>query len=141
MAEDVRIGRILLAYDGSDGSGRALDMARTLARRFSARIMVVSAFPQMPRVTSPSQDDVREIHEYREMAERICSLLNKEGIEAEADVLEGPPADAIMKAAEAHDIDLIVMGSRGYGQFRGLLLGSVSDRILHYAPVPVLVVR
>jgi nucleotide-binding universal stress UspA family protein len=141
MAEDVRLDRILLAYDGSDGSGRALEMARTLARRFSSIIMVVAAFPQMPRVTSPSPDDVREIHEYREMAERICKLLTKEGLQAESDVLEGPAADAIIKAAEAHKADLIVMGSRGYGQFRGLLLGSVSDRVVHYATVPVLVVR
>jgi nucleotide-binding universal stress UspA family protein len=141
MAEDVRMGKILLAYDGSDGSGRALDMARALAQRFSSVILVVSAFPPMPRVTSPSQEDVREIHEYREMAEKICALLRKEGLKAEADVLEGPPADAIVKAAEAHDVDLVVMGSRGYGQFKGLLLGSVSDRVVHYAPVPVLVVR
>jgi nucleotide-binding universal stress UspA family protein len=84
---------------------------------------------------------MRQIHESRDAAERICKLLQSEGIEAESDVLEGPPADAILNASEAHDIDLIVLGSRGYGQFRGLLLGSVSDRVVHFANRPVLVAR
>jgi nucleotide-binding universal stress UspA family protein len=140
MAE-MPLGRILLAYDGSEGAEKALDMARTLARRFSANILVVVAFDQLPRVSSPSAEDMRHIHESRAVADRISKLLRDEGIEAESDVLEGPAADAIINAAEARDIDLIVMGSRGFGQFRGLLLGSVSDRVLHYANVPVLVTR
>ncbi len=54
------------------------------------------------------------------------------------DLLEGPPADAIVRAAAACRADLIVMGARGRGAFRGLL-GSVSTRVLHHAPCPVLI--
>jgi nucleotide-binding universal stress UspA family protein len=139
--DDVRLRTILLAYDGSEGAGRALDMARSLARQFAAKVIVVVAFPHLPRITSPSPEDVREIHEARQLGEKICGLLAKEGVEAETDILEGPPADAILKAAGAREADLIVMGSRGFGQFKGLLLGSVSDRVLHYATIPVLVTR
>ena len=63
------------------------------------------------------------------------------GISAETDVLEGPPAEALLNAAEAHEADLIVVGSRGFGQFKGLLLGSTSDHVVHYATIPVLVAR
>ena len=49
-------------------------------------------------------------------------------------MLEGPPA-------QAEKFDLIVMGSRGLGQLEGLLLGSVSDRVLHQAKIPVMIIR
>ena len=53
----------------------------------------------------------------------------------------GDPASEIIKAAKEHKADLIVMGSRGLGQIGGLILGSVSERVLHGAHGPVLIVR
>lgn len=132
---------LLLAYDGSEGSRRAVETAVLLAERFSSRIIVVVAFPAYPRIASPSKEDAKEIHAARETGESLVAELTDRGIEAELDVLEGPAAEAIIRAAEARDADLIVVGSRGYGQFRGLLLGSVSDRVVHYAERPVLIAR
>ena len=54
---------------------------------------------------------------------------------------EGDPAGEIVKAANEHNADIIVMGSRGHGQIGGLILGSVSERVLHAAHGPVLIVR
>ena len=54
---------------------------------------------------------------------------------------EGDPAGEIVKAAKEHNADIIVMGSRGHGQIGGLILGSVSERVLHAAHGPVLIVR
>jgi len=132
---------IILAYDGSEGSLNALEHAKTLARRFEAAIVIVTAFPQFPRLAAPSKEDVEGIHEARALAEDLAAALGREGFRAESDVLEGPAADAIINAADAREADLIVMGSRGHGQFTGLLLGSVSDRVVHYAKTPVLIVR
>jgi nucleotide-binding universal stress UspA family protein len=132
---------ILLGYDGSEGSRKAVDMAAELAGTYQASIVVVCAFHHMPRVTQPSPHDFNEIHEARTMADELLRELGLLGISAETDVLEGPPADALLNAADAHQADLIVVGSRGFGQFKGLLLGSTSDRVLHYATIPVLVVR
>ncbi|MCK7482230.1 MAG: universal stress protein [Candidatus Moduliflexus flocculans] len=57
------------------------------------------------------------------------------------DLLEGPAAEAILSAAAIRNSDLIVMGSRGMGALKGMVLGSVSTKVFHYAPCPVMVVR
>jgi len=137
----LQIKTIILGYDGSEGSRKAVDMAAELARTCQASIIVVSAFHQMPRVTQPKTNDFKDIHETRTLADDLVAELELMGISAETDVLEGPPADALLNAAEAHEADLIVVGSRGLGQFKGLLLGSTSDRVLHFATIPVLVAR
>jgi nucleotide-binding universal stress UspA family protein len=59
----------------------------------------------------------------------------------EASVVVGHPADEIVRAAAEADIDLVVVGARGLGRFKRLLLGSVSERVLHRAYCPVLVVK
>jgi nucleotide-binding universal stress UspA family protein len=139
MTHDVEIRKILLGYDGSESAERAVDLARSLAHKYDAMIIVVHAFPRLPRVIQPSQDDVREIHEARESVEGLVKRLTEDQLEVTPDVLEGPAAEAILNASEAHDVDLIVVGRRGLGKFSGLLLGSTSDQVLQYATVPVLV--
>ena len=136
-----RFKTIILGYDGSEGSRKAVDVAAELARTYQASIIVVCAFHHMPRVTQPTPADFAEIHEARTMADALVQELGLLGIPAEADVLEGPPAEALLNAAVAREADLIVVGSRGFGQFKGLLLGSTSDRVIHYATIPVLVAR
>jgi len=61
--------------------------------------------------------------------------------EIKADVLQGPPAEAILDVAKTRECDLIVMGSRGLGQFTGLLLGSQSQKVVQHAECPVLIVK
>ncbi len=60
---------------------------------------------------------------------------------AESVVRRGSPADEIVQCAGEHGVGLIVMGSRGWGEMHAVLLGSVSERVLHTAPCPVLIVR
>ncbi|MCZ7553072.1 MAG: universal stress protein [Anaerolineales bacterium] len=61
--------------------------------------------------------------------------------ELKKDILEGPPAEAILSVIQARTIDLIVMGTRGRSQLTGLLLGSVSQKVVMYATCPVMLVR
>jgi nucleotide-binding universal stress UspA family protein len=62
-------------------------------------------------------------------------------ISVQENLLEGPEAEAILKAADTHGTDLIVMGTRGLGSIEGLLFGSVSRKVSHLAPCPVLLIR
>jgi nucleotide-binding universal stress UspA family protein len=136
--------RILLATDGSSHAQRALEYARDLALRDDAQVLVVHAFKPVPQYwEGASRDELIGLHVAagRGVANEAAQRLQDAGVEVMVDVLEGPPADAILRAVEAHQPDLIVMGTRGHGELTSLLLGSVSHRVLAHTYVPVMVVR
>lgn len=79
-----------------------------------------------------------------EAADRVvvqAQALLGELPQLETEILEGPPAEAILRVAGVRKVDLIVMGTRGLGQLQGLLLGSQSQKVLTHAACPVLLVR
>ena len=76
----------------------------------------------------------------RELADLAVKKLEKAGLDVEVEVLEGPPADAILRVAENRQCELILMGSRGRSTLASLLLGSVSHRVLSHATIPVMIV-
>ena len=136
--------RILLATDGSRDAEQALVYARDIALRDGAQVIVVHAFePVSSFLGDPWQDKViaRHVSAGQEVADSAAQNLQEAGIDLVVEVLEGPPADAILKVADVRECDLIVMGSRGHGTLASLLLGSVSHRVLAHARVPVMIVR
>lgn len=67
--------------------------------------------------------------------------LGRTSLVVNEDLPEGPEAESILRAAEKSKADLIVMGTRGLGALKGLLVGSVSRKVIHYASCPVMVVH
>jgi nucleotide-binding universal stress UspA family protein len=137
-------GNVLIAVDGSPHSHQAVDYARGLAEAFGARLMLVHAYPQTSDLLG--YKDFERLVSRRQAAgqEIIDDARSRLGaIDATVleNLLEGPESEAILKAAEAHGADLIVMGTRGRGAIEGLLFGSVSRKVAHLAPCPVLLVR
>ena len=136
--------RILLATDGSPDAKEALAYARDLALRDGAQVIIVQAFRPVPTSLGEpwgGQIIVRHTTAAREIANEAAQELRKAGLEPIVEVLEGPPADAILRVADVRQCDLIVMGCRGYSILTSLLLGSVSHRVLAHAHAPVLIVR
>ncbi len=131
--EEVVIRKILLGYDGSEGSEKAAELTISLAQRYDAAVVVCHAFGQMPMHTKPS--------EVRRLVNPVVERLLKLGIATEISIPDELPADGILRAAEDSEADLIVVGSRGRGTFANLLLGSTADRVIRFAKVPVLVAR
>ena len=135
--------KILLAMDGSKHAMKALEYARDLALRDNAQVIVVHAFSWIP---SDLEDERRDqaiasvVAKGQRIADRAVEALRQAGLEVIVEVLEGPPANAILRVAKARQCDLIVMGSRGRGEAVSLLLGSVSHRVIAHANIPVLVV-
>jgi len=135
--------RIVLATDGSSDAERALEYARDLALRDGAQVIVVHAFEAVPGYLGASEKTevaARHVSVGREIADQARQALEDAGVDVETEVLQGPPAEAILRIAEGRVADLIVMGTRGRGDLTSLLLGSVSHRVAAHSDAPVMVV-
>ena len=136
---------ILIGYDGSAHSKKALEYGIDFAMHAGAELTIVTAFTKVPDyLGSPQYDEVvaRMTTEARQTAEMAAEQARACGIEnVRVEVMEGAAAECIMAVADTRGCDCIVVGSRGRGGMAGLLLGSVSDRLAHHAKVPVLIVK
>ncbi|MDH3211423.1 MAG: universal stress protein [Myxococcales bacterium] len=139
---------LLVPVDFSEDSTAALEMAVDLAKALGARIRLLHVFHSPPEIYAPYggiQPAIPGMAEIPEAAMRCLDLelekVREAGSEAEGEVREGLPSDAIVAAAREWDADLIVMGTRGHTGLEHVLLGSVAERTLHKAPCPVLTVR
>lgn len=145
----VMFSKILVAVDGSPFAERALRSAVDLAKKYSARLVVVHVVLRRFYAVTPSEAGVlattvfaKEMEaEGREILRKVEEYLKGERVGYECKLLEGVPADEIVKAAEAEKVDLIVVGSRGLTEVRAFLLGSVSDKISHHAKCPILIMK
>jgi nucleotide-binding universal stress UspA family protein len=135
---------ILLATDGSAHAQKALTITRDIARRYGARVVVLTAYDPLPRdLGTPYVEELmaRRLAAGETLVEEAVRVLEADGISCETTVLEGPAAEAILDAARIRGCDLIVMGSRGRGPITAALLGSVSQKVVQQAPCPILIVR
>src|SRR5262249_35023268 len=132
---------IVWATDGSSQAERALPFAKSLAQANGARLIVVHVNEIMAgRGAGPVNFDEDQVQ--AALAEQVKDL-KQEGLDAKlqmAEVMAGGAAHAIGAFADKEGADLIVAGTRGHGPLSGLLLGSVTTRLLHIAKCPVLVV-
>jgi len=132
---------LVLALDGSEESRRAIPVAVELARRDHAKIVIAHVEQDIAgKGGGPIKATEDEIQaEIRTLGEE----LSAQGVETSVEmtsVMLGGPAHAIDEIADKAGADLIVVGTRGHGQIAGLLLGSVTQRLLHIAKRPVLAV-
>jgi nucleotide-binding universal stress UspA family protein len=131
----------VVGLDGSESSDRALACAAALAKRDGMKIHVVHAVEVLVgRAGGPLHldEDQRKARIAAQVAE-----LKAAGIDAELEVrgsIPGGPAHVITEAAERIGANLIVVGTRGHTAAVGILVGSVSQRLLHLSRCPVLVV-
>lgn len=134
---------ILLAFDGSAHAQKAAQIAADLARQYRASLCLVHIYDPIPDyLGEPFLQEA--ISKRTEAADRVVAqaqALLGELPQLETEILEGPPAEAILRVAGVRKVDLIVMGTRGLGQLQGLLLGSQSQKVLTHAACPVLLVR
>ena len=136
--------RIVVGIDDSDHARQALQHAFDEARRRDARVDVVHTY-QLPVAWGPpdylapsasSHDEVEQLANH--VVDRMLGTPPSD-LRVERIVTYGSPAQTLLRVAEG--ADLLVVGSRGRGGFRGLLLGSTSHQVISHAPCPVLVVR
>jgi nucleotide-binding universal stress UspA family protein len=141
--------RILLATDGSRSASVAATFVAERPWPADTRIDVVGvmdAAALLPPLFAPSPGDVQPLEDslleqLTRVTDGTAATLREHGLDARPLILEGRPVETLIDQARASEADLLVCGSRGHGELRSLVLGSVSAGVAEHAPCPVLVVR
>ena len=152
-----KIGVVLVPVDGSEGAEHAVRHACTVAAAVGAPVRLLFAFPRDAIEMFGTPAEVPTAEQLKYLSEDAFAALRDEtagkvfgharrviadcGASAEEVLLAGTPARAILEHAGQCDHPLIVVGRRGLSRFSELLLGSVSQRLVHEASCPVTVVR
>lgn len=137
------IKKILVPVDGSESSEKSIAQAVSLAELCGAKItfLYVANINQIainPNLTGAIMEAIKAAGVA--ILERAETMVSK-NVEYETNMETGAPASVILEYAEILNADLIVMGSRGLGVVKGVLLGSVSQYIIERAKCPVMVVK
>jgi nucleotide-binding universal stress UspA family protein len=138
--------RILLPLDGSATSEQALPHAIAQAKQFGAMLILLRVLEPLPHVRGMSVGDIATIKQQttewaQEYLDQLVANAQERGISAQAAIVEGQPNVTILQFAEKNQVDLIVISSRGRSGLSRWLMGSVADRVVRGAKVPVLLVR
>jgi nucleotide-binding universal stress UspA family protein len=152
--------KILVPLDGSEHSLKALTIAIEIATKFGGKISLIHIYsvaaspmivPEPSTLTPPmipvmtSEEISKAVEATRKASASILSdgeqKVKAEGVEVDTILREGHIVQEIIKAAKEGKFDLIVIGARGISKIRELLLGSVTDGVIHHASCPVLVIK
>jgi nucleotide-binding universal stress UspA family protein len=138
--------KLLVPVDGSENSVRALEAAIFLSKKIDAHVTVMHVMQKPPTVYIHPQKELEELlRNYRREAEQIlerCEEIgNRNGVELKKVIIEGDVASKILSFAEKDGLDMIVMGHRGSGRFKEMVLGSVSQKVLNQTKRSVLIIR
>jgi nucleotide-binding universal stress UspA family protein len=139
--------KILIATDGSEYADRARLSGIDIAKKLDAKVYAVCVVPTHPSSSMPIGSRMMRwdvpfkimMEEATKAVEQIADACSSSGVEVETVILEGHPAEEIIKYAEDSNMDLIVMGSLGKTGLTRLLIGSVAEEVLRHSKVDVMV--
>jgi nucleotide-binding universal stress UspA family protein len=142
--------KILVSLDGSDLSEQILPYALEQAKRFGSRVVLIRVVTDLPIYASPGDpkvvvEQLDRIPRAKREAEAYLYAVAKPfwdaGLEAECVVLEGSPEEVIVRHAEEHGVNLIMLATHGAGGLGRALVGSVADHVLRHSRIPVLAIK
>ena len=140
----MKLERILVGVDDSEGSRNALRWAADLAAAVGARIVVAHVFEPLAHLKeiAPGSDLGGVRARFAKTLETdFCAPLTARGIPHEIEIVEGNPANALADLAESRQADLIVVASRRRGGLKGFMLGSTSARLAELTRRPITLVH
>ena len=139
------VEKIMFATDGSEHSQKALAFTAEMASRYEARVYIINVVakptipPELLEYLSAEEIDEPPVSVYldkigKQLTNKCDLEFKSKGVgECQPTVLRGDPAEMILDFAKEHEIDTIVMGSRGLGPLKSRLLGSVTRKVMHGA--------
>lgn len=139
---------ILIPIDGSAKSDDALECGINWAKTVGAKVTLLHVVPRIPLYAKYDYSGVAYtafLDELEKFGAQLLVLAEDQyadtGVSINTKLRQGNPSEEICQEAEEGDCDLIVMGSRGLGEVKGFLLGSVSGKVVRHAHIPVLIVK
>jgi nucleotide-binding universal stress UspA family protein len=134
------ISTVAVGTDGSETASEAVEQAAEFARRFDAKLVLLSAFKDSPPPTGSDETQwaYSPAAQLREILSRTEAEMNKRGIECSTVVDEGDPAEVLVRLAEDCGADVLVIGNKG---MQRRVLGSVPKAVAHNADCSVFVVK
>lgn len=137
---------ILVAVDGSPHSLQGVREAAALAKALTARLELVNVLPPVLLAPSVYAETIAKVEEgNRQAAGELLAAAKKVaaecGAEADTVMVTGAPAEALAELAQADRVWGVVIGAKGHGAVKRVLLGSITDRLVHICSKPVLIVR
>ncbi|MCG8400035.1 MAG: universal stress protein [Firmicutes bacterium] len=140
--------KILLPVDGSANSMRAIEHTLNIAKKHSeAKVTLLTvACMHVFRTYDYNLVNLENLHEkcissWRPVLEEAQKMFVDAGLQVESVIVNGDPADVISQYAEENQMDRLIMGSRGLGGFKGLILGSVAYKVLSKVNIPVTIIK
>ena len=156
MATKVDYKKILVPFDGSKFSEKALETAIVISKKFDASLYLITIIDissvsppgallgSQKRSMKKSFEMIKSAtkHEIEKKLLEKISVCKKTGIDAHYDILEGVPSDTILKLIKKSNIELVIMGSQGLSGFNKIMaLGSVSRKVSETSSCPILIVH
>ena len=139
--------KILVAVDLSESTEKVMKKAEEIAKALSAKLWILHIAEPEPDfvgydVGPQSVRDFlsKEFHDEHRQIQKLADRVRKAGLDATALLMQGSSAETILKESSKLGIDMIVVGSHGRGAMHQILLGSVSEGIIHGSRCPILVV-
>jgi nucleotide-binding universal stress UspA family protein len=135
---------VACAFDGSDGSRRALDVALHLARADKQKVAIVfvAEMPRYPGAPSETNEELARVDAIFETLRREAVEAGKKyGVEVVAEKRIGHPAQGLVQYVKEAKVDLLIIGHTGHSRFWGTFLGTTADKVVQHATCSVLVVR
>jgi nucleotide-binding universal stress UspA family protein len=136
--------RILVAYDGSEGSKLALEKAREIAQAAKAdlHLLAVGRIPEYAETVSEVEEEKEQAQAYySKIIDEAANGLERQGVAATRHIGFGKPAETILRVAEELKVDLLVLGTHPHAAVRRRFLGATVDKVIDHAHCSVLVIR
>jgi len=134
---------ILIAVDGSESASKAFHRSVYLAEKCNSKLDLVHVVQcEVGGDSANTFDMIEELKDKAmKMLEEYRAEAAKNNVPIQIVIMQGDPAKVIIELAKAKSYDLIIMGTRGRSSFKELLIGSVSQKVMHHASCLVMVVR
>ncbi|OBQ46288.1 universal stress protein [Halodesulfovibrio spirochaetisodalis] len=140
----MKIEKILVPVDGSEFSRKAVDYAAKFAPMVGASVILLTCRLEVTSLLSKDlyERAINDLDAYAAaLLDPYKEVFAKAHVEVTDMVLGGTPEETILQVAKGEGCDMIIMGSRGYSDIKGLFLGSTTHRVLQLAECPVTVIR